>query len=358
MRTRSASKARTSGSVKVPVLAQANQAEYGLGLSAGAIAPAAACSIEHTIATSGSAPLPSQLECWNNCKASNMPSANASSHSNPSYGSFGLVRFSGYNSNTVMPEQCTDGSELDTAGDNYIKSLQPTNQATQTSSVEVMMLEMNLKKKVINSKPEALGVLNSRLLHGGAIGSIPFTSVLAAGQPGTRFRCTNDCIGGRGLRVVDAVSKNVTIARGLGTLVYSDDVPTSPDYKIWDTCKSLLYLHPPTIEFPANLANTSSGAVKNNCRIKHKTGTSYFSIITIRALQPGEEVTVPYGSKFTKELRASQLTKETILRTQRAINCNLKVVCPKCKSMITKRKLKFHIDRIHCLKLQGCPNVK
>ena len=355
MRTRSASKARTSGSVIVPVLAQANQADYGLGLSAGAIEPAAACSIEHTIATSGSAPLPSQ--CWNDSKASNMPSANASSPSNLSYGPFGLFRLSSYDPNTVMPEQRTDGSELDTAGDNYMGSLQPTNQATHTSNVDIMLIA-NLKKKVTNSEPETLGALNSRLLHGGAIGSIPFTSVLTADQPGTRFRCTNDCIGGRGLRVVDAVPKNVTIARGLGTLVYSDDVPTSPDYKIWDTNKSLLYLHPPTINFPANLANTSSGAVKNNCRIKHKPGTSYFSIVTIRALQPGDEVTVPYGSKFTKELRTSQLKKETILKTQRAINCNAKVVCPKCKSMIIKRKLKLHIDRIHCLKLQGCANIK
>jgi hypothetical protein len=224
-------------------------------------------------------------------------------------------------------------------------------------------LRAKLKNNVANTKRGSLGAsgFNSRLLHGGAIGCIPFTSVaLGAGQPGTRLRCTNDCVGGRGLRVVDAVPKNVTIARGLGTLVSRDshDVLISPGYKIWDTNKSLLYLHPPTTDFPANLANTSSGAVKNNCRIKHKAGTSYFSIITIRALQPGEEVLVPYGSKFTKELRSSQLKRQTVLKTQRAINCNSKVECVKCKSMIIKRKMKFHVDRIHCLKLQGSTNFK
>jgi hypothetical protein len=77
------------------------------------------------------------------------------------------------------------------------------------------MLKANLENKFTNLERRSSGTLNCRLLHGGAIGSIPFTSVLpGAGQLGTRFRCTNDCIGGRGLRVVYAVPKNATIARG------------------------------------------------------------------------------------------------------------------------------------------------
>jgi len=214
---------------------------------------------------------------------------------------------------------------------------QPTNQVT-TSNVE---------DHIVVS--QSLGYMDQQLQKGNALGSLPFTSTC-----GTRFRCTNDCVGGRGLRVVDGVAKNVTIARGTGTLVWTDaaDAVSSPVFKVWDTNQSLLHLHPPTTAYPANLANTSAGMTRNNCKITHKPGTSYFSIITIRALQPGEEVTVPYGSKFTKELRACQSLREADLRTQRSINCNSKLQCDKCKSWVLKRRMKYHIDRINCLRLQ------
>ena len=181
--------------------------------------------------------------------------------------------------------------------------------------------------------------MDQQLLIGNALESLTFTSTC-----GTRFRCTNDCVGGRGLHV------HVTIAKGTGRVVYSAqtdaDAVSSPVFKVWEI--------PPTTAYPANLANTSAGVTRNNCKIAHKPGTSYFSIITIRALHPGEEVTVPYGAKFTKELRVSQLLKETVLRTQRAINCNSKVQCDKCKSWVLKRRMKYHIDRINCSKLQHC----
>jgi hypothetical protein len=221
------------------------------------------------------------------------------------------------------------------------------------------VISSNVKDNIVEvetlavSKP--LGYMDQQLLKGNALGCLPFISTC-----GTRFRCTNDCVGGRGLRVVDAVAKHVTIARGTGTVVRTDaaDAVSSPVFKVWDTNQSLLHLHPPTTAYPANLANTSAGMTKNNCKITHKPGTSYFSIITIRALQPGEEVTVPYGSKFTKELRACQSLREAALRTQRSINCNSKLQCDKCKSWVLKRRMKYHIDRINCLRLQHCNTNK
>jgi len=233
---------------------------------------------------------------------------------------------------------------------------QPTNQVSDR------VISSNEKNQLVEEGDQALtvtkqlGYMDQQLLKGKALGSIPFTS-----KCGTRFRCTNDCVGGRGLRVVNAVAKNVTIARGTGTIVYSalTDAISSPDFKVWDTNQSLLHLHPPTTAYPANLANTSAGVTRNNCKITHKPGTSYFSIISIRALEPGEEVTVPYGSKFTKDIRKFQLHRESLLRsTQRFINCNTKIQCDKCKSWVLNRRLKYHIDRINCLKLQRLNTYK
>ena len=76
---------------------------------------------------------------------------------------------------------------------------------------------------------------------------------------------------------------------------------------------TVLQLYPPTvtIEYPASLANKSNGKSRNNCRIKHRSGSDYFSIETVTALRAGDEVTVAYGSKFTKHIR-SEATFKTL----------------------------------------------
>ena len=85
-----------------------------------------------------------------------------------------------------------------------------------------------------------------------------------------------------------------------------------------------MLLDPPTTALPAHLANTSDGSVANNCRIAHKAGSSYFSIITLRALEPGEEVLVSYGSKFTSMVRVAAALqqvaeeKETVILSYKA----------------------------------------
>ena len=81
------------------------------------------------------------------------------------------------------------------------------------------------------------------------------------------------------------IAKGVTIARGDGTLVQYNDlnnVPSTADFKIWDSQNKILHLHEPTIHSPANLANTSDGTAKNNCRIKHRmSGRNFVLVITV-----------------------------------------------------------------------------
>ena len=101
-------------------------------------------------------------------------------------------------------------------------------------------------------------------------------------------------------------------------------------------------LDPPTTTYPANLVNTSTGNARNNCRITHKAGSSYFTVITSRMLQPGEEVLAAYGSTFTNKVRAAALAEMEQLKLMRAVNCNSKLQCKLCKVFIRKRLFKYH----------------
>ena len=193
---------------------------------------------------------------------------------------------------------------------------------------------------------------NEVLAKGLSLGRFNFTvTVPGASGTTTTFKCTNDCLGGRGLRVVHAVKANVVIARGLGTLVRSSQIPDTSNYKVWDSKNSYLSLHAPSIEYPANLANTNTeGDNKNNCKLMHKAGSNYVTIKTLRPLQAGEEVTVAYGSKFKKEIRDVIALKRKEHLARIAINPNTFVTCPRCQFQCPRRKLKYHVGRIHCLR--------
>lgn len=180
-----------------------------------------------------------------------------------------------------------------------------------------------------------------RLANGHALGNVVFSTTVHGKVH--RLRCTSDCIGGRGLRVFDAVQKGVTLARGSGTIVsYERALENKSAFKIYDSKNSYLLLDPPTTAMPAHLANTSDGANPNNCRILHKAGTDYFSIITLRALEPNEEVTVAYGSKFTTIVREAAKEESRILKLQNSINCNTLLQCSACNIWLAKRRFKYH----------------
>ena len=195
------------------------------------------------------------------------------------------------------------------------------------------------------SKLRKLSVLDNRLASGKALGTIIFSS-----SNNVRFRCTRDCIGGRGLRVVDRIGTNITIARGLGTIQpISDGLLNSPLFKVHDTKSTVLVLQPPSTAMPANLANTSASKTsRNNCKIVHKSGTNYFSIVTTRNLEPGDEVTVPYGNKFTKTIVENNVATLTRSVNNVKVNCNAKLRCPVCNHLIKKRCLPRHTNSIVC----------
>jgi hypothetical protein len=92
---------------------------------------------------------------------------------------------------------------------------------------------------------------------------------------------------------------------------------------------------------PANLANTCSVNSRNNCRIKHKTGSNYFSIETIKKLKAGDEVTVSYGCKFTNIIRRAQLRLQQ-QKIKAAIHGNAVVSCNRCSKRMQFRKLRNH----------------
>ena len=117
--------------------------------------------------------------------------------------------------------------------------------------------------------------MDQQLLIGNALESLTFTSTC-----GTRFRCTNDCDGGRGLHV------HVTIAKGTGRVVYSArtdaDAVSSPVFKVWEI--------PPTTAYPANLANTSAGVTRNNLPTEQSSQKSFECLNYSKRLSLGQNV--------------------------------------------------------------------
>jgi len=191
-----------------------------------------------------------------------------------------------------------------------------------------------------------------RLATGKSLGSVVFKTIV--NNQVHRLRCTSDCVGGRGLRVFDRVAKGVILARGSGIIVRIDEAPgstTSGQFKIYDTKDSYLLLDPPSTAMPASLANTSDGIVPNNCRITHKAGSDYFSIVTLRALEPGEEVLVAYGSKFTGTVREVAKEEHRMRTMENKMSCNMLVRCVLCNSLIKNRLFKYH-SKLVCRRKQ------
>jgi hypothetical protein len=186
---------------------------------------------------------------------------------------------------------------------------------------------------------------DERLARGMALGGVVFSTNIHGKSH--RLSCTMDCVGGRGLRVFDAVAKGVTIARGSGKIVRREQaVVDSGSFKIYDTKDTYLLLDPPTTSMPAQLANTSDGVVANNCRISHKASSNYFSIVTLRALEPGEEVLVAYGSKYTTIVRevAKELVDEGVRQKKisKEVHGNARFKCMRCNMIVIKRRYKYH----------------
>ena len=69
-----------------------------------------------------------------------------------------------------------------------------------------------------------------------------------------------------------------------------------------EPAKFLLLGHPTAAE-PGNLCNTAGGSGLNNARLARRNGSDTVSVYATRNIAAGDEILVPYGSRYTRELR-------------------------------------------------------
>ena len=123
------------------------------------------------------------------------------------------------------------------------------------------------------------------------------------------FVVANDCIAGRGLRYANwtPCPKGVYLTTMPGDIVriQDGDAPQGDAFKWLVSKKSgtFIVFRPPTWDALGNLINTSDGKLPNNCRLQHKAGNNYVNVISTRTINPGDELLVPYGTKFTGDIR-------------------------------------------------------
>ena len=150
--------------------------------------------------------------------------------------------------------------------------------------------------------------VNDRLAAGLDLFGWKHTVTPKKGKP-INFVVANDCVAGRGLRYANAMPcpKGVYVTTIPGDIVQTlDGSEPSGDAFKWLVNKkkgTFLVLHPPTWDALGNLINTSDGKTPNNCRLQYKQKNSYVNVISTRIIYPGDELLVPYGSKFTGNIR-------------------------------------------------------
>ena len=64
-----------------------------------------------------------------------------------------------------------------------------------------------------------------------------------------------------------------------------------------------LLLHRPTLREPGNLCNTAGGSGPNNARLARRNGSNVVRVYATRTIAAGDEILVPYGSRYTRSLR-------------------------------------------------------
>lgn len=158
--------------------------------------------------------------------------------------------------------------------------------------------------------PEIRQLLNARLTAG--LDLFGWRHLVQNHGNTLAFVIANDCVAGRGLRYANwtPCPKGVYLTTMPGDIVKMEAgiEPQGDAFKwlISKKQKTFLILHPPTWDALGNLINTSDGStgLPNNCRLQYKPGNNYVNIISTRTIFPGDELLVPYGSKFTGDIRS------------------------------------------------------
>lgn len=135
------------------------------------------------------------------------------------------------------------------------------------------------------------------LLRPGAL--VPISGVSPRNAP--QLEVFDAGVKGMGLRSTCSIRKGVEVARMDGTFVTTLPPPGAESFHVkhgvW------LVLGHASRRYAGNLVNTAGEGEKNNCRYVYQAGRRYVRLLTVRCVEAGGELLVPYGSKYTSKIR-------------------------------------------------------
>ena len=187
-----------------------------------------------------------------------------------------------------------------------------------------------------------------RLDAGGATGALVLLT-----DRGVRVRAVRTPTSGRGLVAHDALPAGTAVCTLPGDLVEAHERPPGGVEVFLARTPSAgapgrwLVLRPPTTESPGNLTNTSTGADGgNNCRFAYRRGATHVTLVTTRGVAAGEQLLVPYGAGYTKELRARAAA--TAAAAAAAPAPFDRVTCAACRASMQAKDLSAHARGFAC----------
>ena len=121
--------------------------------------------------------------------------------------------------------------------------------------------------------------------------------------------------------------------------------------------KFLLLRHPTAAE-PGNLCNTAGGRGANNAKLARRNGSVVASVYATRDIAPGDEILVPYGAGYTRELRERaglpEPPEEPAGEAQPwAYNLPQRRPCPCCSKRMLPKQLARHVGLGNCRRTAG-----
>ena len=193
-----------------------------------------------------------------------------------------------------------------------------------------------------------------RLTEGYALGSVPLRP-----QHGALLHVRRGPHG-RSLHAAEPVAKGAYICSLRGELCEADpdDAAFEGREKLHvraardgEPAKFLLLGHPTAAE-PGNLCNTAGGSGLNNSRLALRNVSDVVSVYATRNIAAGDEILVPYGARYTRELRErTEEQDDAAMPRYRAPPERLK--CPRCHRRMFAKALARHVGLKNCLRAAG-----
>jgi len=165
---------------------------------------------------------------------------------------------------------------------------------------------------------------------------------------------------GRSLHAAEAVQKGAYICSLRGELRVAD-----PDDEAFEgreklhvraardgePAKFLLLGHPTAAE-PGNLCNTAGGSGMNNARLARRNGSDVVRVYATRSIAAGDEVLVPYGASYTRELLGRTEEQDEAPPPRFGVPPK-RVQCPQCQRRMFPKALARHVGLQNCMRAAG-----